>query len=90
MKFGNKIEIERRNRILVSIAAYAYEIENDAVLDDATYDKLASEINPSLDTGNTLLDDFFLFEFSPDTGQWIHDHPELDKIKKLYDTHHGL
>jgi len=30
------------------------------------------------------MDNFFKTEFNPSTGQWIHKHPELDKIKIIY------
>lgn len=38
-----------------------------------------------MDTGNALLDAYFRSEFSAYTGQWIHKHPDLDKVKALYE-----
>lgn len=39
----------------------------------------------AMDTGNALLDAYFRSEFSAYTGQWIHKHPDLDKVKALYE-----
>jgi len=81
------IEVERRNRILLSIYAYAYEFENESLISDAEYDKLSYSIRKDMATGNKALDRFFNREFAPHTGQWIHKHPELDKLKALYFQH---
>ena len=48
----------------------------------------AKAINIQISTKNDLLDNFFQEKFSTHTGQWVHDHPELDKLKKKYDTHY--
>lgn len=82
-------------RIKVSVAAYAYEICNETYISDGEYDKLAQEIDPSISTvrsyniGNEKLrierlDAFFRDDFSDYTGQWIHKHPELDRVERLY------
>lgn len=78
------IENERRNRIRLSLFAYAYEYENDPLTSDAEYDKLSYEIRKDMSTSNMLIDNFFMNEFEPHTGQWIHKHPELDKLKAMY------
>ena len=77
------VELERRNRIRLSVFAYAYEYESESLVSDAEYDKLSYLIDPNMDTGNKTLDRFFMREFAPHTGQWIHKHPEIDKIKAL-------
>lgn len=84
-----KIETERRNRTQLSLYAYAYEFENDSLVDDGKFDALAKTINPNIETGNKVLDQFFQTSFNPDTGQWIHQHPELEKIKSLYNRLYG-
>jgi len=98
--WGSPIEIERRNRIRLTIAAYAYEFESTSIMSDGDYDKLSLQINPSLSTiENSIrdeeqikryksLDRFFQKEFSPDTGQWIHKHPELDRVAWYYNKHY--
>jgi hypothetical protein len=87
-QWGLPVEIERRNRIRLSIAAYAYEFESDSIMSDGDFDSLAQSINIQISTKNDLLDNFFQEKFSTHTGQWVHDHPELDKLKKKYDTHY--
>ena len=82
------ISQEIRNRIKLSVYAYAYEYLNHSVVSDSQFDKLAIEINPSVSTGNETLDKFFKNHFIPDTGMWIHKHPQLDGIKYLYNTYY--
>lgn len=77
---------EIRNRILLSVAAYAYEFEDHSIISDAEFDELSKRINPQHKTGNIMLDIFFAEEFSPDTGMWIRKHPEILKLKHIYDT----
>jgi hypothetical protein len=79
-----EVEIEKRNRIRLSLFAYAYEYEDDSLTSDAEYDILSYKINKNVETGNKLLDRFFKREFEPHTGQWIHKHPELSKLKAMY------
>ena len=92
----NVYEQERKNRIKLSLAAYAYEFKNTSIISDAEFDKLALAINTEVSTIEEyhtdlvqierykLLDNFFKTEFQPDTGQWIHKHPELDRLEALY------
>lgn len=82
--WGRTIEIETRRRIIISIAAYAYEFENNPVVTDRDFDRLAQEINPRLGTCHPVLDEFFASRFTPMTGMWIHDHPELDDVERRY------
>ena len=77
---------EIRNRIRLSLASYAYEFHDDSLMTDAEYDKLSREINPNEKTGNELIDRFFREEFMVDSGMWIRRHPELDKLKLIYET----
>lgn len=77
---------EVRRRIRVAVAAYAYEVENDSVMSDGEFDRLAREIDPDMPTGNPELDRFFMVHFEPDTGQWVHKHPGLDGLRRIYET----
>lgn len=86
--WGSPIERERRNRILVAVCAYAYELRDHSLVPDAAYDALARSIQPQLRTNHDALDHFFTTRYSADTGQWIHEHPELDGIRRLYETHY--
>lgn len=76
--------VETRNRIRLAVAAYAYEVENDPILSDAEFDRLSALINPLVSTGNPRLDWFFLTEFSPATGLWVHRHPEIEGLCRIY------
>lgn len=78
-------EIERRKRIKIAVYAYAYEFENHSLVSDAYYDVLSYEINVNIKTNRPDLDAFFAVYFTPNTGMWIHNHPELDKVKSLYE-----
>jgi len=75
---------QRQLRIRLALAAYAYEFENDSILSDADFDAMSLMVDTSIDTGAPDLDFFFMESFNPSTGQWIHDHPELDRVKSLY------
>lgn len=82
--WGTTPERERRNRIRLSVAAFAYELMDSPIMSDAEFDALARSIRPEVMTGRINLDAFFLSRFSPDTGMWIHQHPELGKVEQLY------
>lgn len=82
--WGSPEEKERRRRIVVAHAAYAYEIANDPIMSDNDWDRLAERIDRSMSTGHPVLDAFFRDHFSPMTAMWIHGHPELDGIAALY------
>ena len=86
--WGIAPEVERRNRIRLSVAAFAYEVVGESIMSDAEFDALARSIRPSVVTGKFNLDAFFLSRFSPDTGMWIHQHPELAKVETLYYKHY--
>ena len=83
-KYHPKVCEERRRRIVLSLAAYAYEVHSESRMSDAEFDGLALSIDTSIDTGHPVMDEFFRKEFHPHTGQWIHSHPELDKLEALY------
>lgn len=83
-RWGSAVERERRNRILVSIYAYAYEFQADSLVTDAEYDQLARSIQPHMETGDHETDRFFRTRYSPDTGMWVHAHPGFDRIAALY------
>ena len=84
MSWGSPVEKEKKRRIQIALWAYAYEIADSPLVDDATYDRVSLEIDPSIETGHKKLDKFFKEGFSPSTGQWIYNHPELHKVVALY------
>lgn len=83
-RWGTPVEHEVRRRIVIAVAAYAYEIKDTPILSDHSFDMIAQRINPRMGTCHPIIDEFFASRFSPMTGMWIHDHPELAKIADLY------
>jgi hypothetical protein len=79
-----EVEKQRRIRILLSLYAYAYEFKARSIVSDADYDHLALQVDTLISTGNKKLDTFFKREYNPYTGQWIHKHPEKNKLEALY------
>tara|TARA_R110001592_G_scaffold36754_1_gene123376 strand:- start:367 stop:648 length:282 start_codon:yes stop_codon:yes gene_type:complete len=75
---------EIKNRVKISVAAFAYEYLNSPIMSDADFDSLAQQINITKQTGNKTLDTFFEKYFTPDSGVWIHKHPEKNKLEYLY------
>lgn len=75
---------ETRTRIRLSVAAYAYEMENDSIMSDAEFDSLSLTVDPRVTTGNKKLDAFFREHFEPDTGVWVRQHPEPEKLRDIY------
>ncbi|UFS66933.1 hypothetical protein LO749_20785 [Paracoccus denitrificans] len=82
--WGTEEEIERRNRILLSVASWAYEMHDDAIMSDARFDALCLTIRPDVRTGNRKLDNFFRKHFDPSTGQWVHKHPDKRGLERAY------
>tara|TARA_B100001113_G_scaffold314974_1_gene280901 strand:- start:910 stop:1188 length:279 start_codon:yes stop_codon:yes gene_type:complete len=82
-----EINQEIKNRIKLSIAAYAYEYKSDPIMSDDEFDQLALKINPEEKTGYIKLDNYFRKHFTTDTGLWVHKHPELNKLDWLYNEY---
>ena len=68
----------------MAVAAYAYEFDHNIIMSDHEFDAECLKIDPSIDTGRPHLDHFFRTEFAACTGVWIHQHPELEKVKQTY------
>ena len=81
--WGSEIEVEVKNRIDLAAAAYAYEYMNTSIMSDADFDALSLKIDPKLKTGNKKMDKFFMQQFDPSTGMWIHKHPEKEKLIRI-------
>lgn len=86
--WGSPIEKEVRRRIQIAVFAYAYEIADNPLISDREFDRLATEINREQGTCHPMLDEFFIVEFSPMTGMWIHNHPDLEGIKRTYERYY--
>lgn len=83
-RWGSRVERERRNRIRLAVYAYAYELRDESLATDHEFDQLARSIDPAVTTGNAVLDQFFRDHYQPDSGMWIHQHPDLDGIATIY------
>lgn len=86
MSWGTPVEVERKNRIKVAVAAWAYEVRNESIMSDHDFDDLCKKIDPSIDTGDKIMDKFFREEFSAHTGQWIWKYPKK-KLAGLYNIY---
>lgn len=86
--WGSSVELEIRRRILLSVAAYSYEYEDESIMSDAEFDTMCLQVQPSMKTGNNRMDRFFKNSFDPSTGQWIRKHPEIARIKKIYNDYY--
>lgn len=78
-------EEQRRLRIRLSVAAYAYEYLNESIMSDEEFDRLSKLVDVSVSTGNRKLDRFFNKYFQPDTGMWIRMHPEKQGLSNIYE-----
>lgn len=81
--WGSPVEVERKRRIDVAAWAYAYEVDGDPLVSDATFDQECLRVRPEMATGNATLDQFFREEFSPSTGMWVHMHPGKNKLRRI-------
>lgn len=82
--WGSPVEVERQRRINVAVWAYAYEVLNDSLVDDGTFDQQCLLVDLTIDTGNKTLDNFFRKHFTPDTGLWVHKHPDKEGLRRVY------
>lgn len=89
-KNKNREELEVWMRIRVCVASYAYEVEHDSIMTDHEFDDMCKMIDLSIDTTNPEMDKWFRENFAPHTGCWIHKHPHIDGIKRLYRMYHEL
>lgn len=81
-QWGTPVEIERRIRIRLSLWAYAYEIKNAPLVSDGLFDAYAYCSNKEIITGR--FDAWWKMFFTPYTGSWIHTHPDLIGVERLY------
>lgn len=81
--YNERVDTETRNRIRLSIAAYAYEFMSESLMSDGEFDELAKKIDLSIDTRRPDLDRWFRKNFKSYTGQWIHRHPEKDRLAHI-------
>lgn len=78
------VEIEKKNRIRLCVAAYAYDAGWPSPISDEEWDKLALKIRPEMSTGNEVMDKFFRDKFDPCTSMWIESHPNIKGLHTIY------
>jgi len=83
-KWGTPVEVERRRRIMVAAAAWAYERHSDPIMTDEEFDRECAAIDLTVDTGNAAMDAWFRANFSPHTGQWVNSHPNKAGLERIY------
>lgn len=83
MAWGTRVEKERRRRIMVAVAAYAYETMDRPIMSDAAFDRLAGNIDLKISTGNVKLDTWFKNNFKSHTGMWVHKHPDRKGLRRI-------
>lgn len=74
---------QKRLRIQLAIWALAYERYNHSFVLDAYYDEMSLKVDLTIPTDRPDLDEWFIQNYSPDTGQWIHKHPDIDRLHIL-------
>jgi|SRR5580765_6972728 len=83
-EWGSPHEVERHLRIKVAVSAYAYEIKDDPIMDDSEFDGLCRKVKLNKKTGNKKMDEWFINNFQPYTGQWVHNHPNRKGLNRIY------
>jgi hypothetical protein len=78
------VELERWRRIRVSLAAWAYEVHDVSVMADHEFDEMCLQIDPKVSTGHRVMDRFFRTKFDPNTGSWVHQHPERARLEAIF------
>lgn len=81
--WGSVREKERKRRIMLSIAAYAYEFLDQSTMSDHKFDRMCLRVNLDQSTSNKEMDAWFKKHFQPHTGMWIRKHPYKERLKEL-------
>lgn len=81
-----KAKYQKFVRTRLAIFAFAYEFRSNSLIGDKEYDELSLLVDPAIETDNPELDKFFREHYHPATGQWIHSHPQLAGIERIYNS----
>lgn len=89
--WGKLTERVRHARIKVAVAAWAYE-HQQPIMSDSAYDFLAQLVHEQrhIATGDHRLDRFFQRHFDPDTGIWVHKHPNTQALERIYNAYYRV
>lgn len=78
---NDRAQEQRRLRLKVLAAAYAYEIMHESYMTDAEFDATCQRIDVSVDVDSH--DQWWRDNFDPSTGIWVHRHPDQDGLRRL-------
>lgn len=85
-----RYEIERDRRNVISVATFASEIADTPIWRPSQWSYHAEKIDREIGTGHPVLDEFFRYQFSPMSGVWIHEHPELATIESTFTRYYNV
>lgn len=74
---------EKGLRIRLAVWALAYERYNHSFVPDDVYDQMSLKVDLSTPTDRPDLDEWYSNNFNVSTGQWVHTHPEIDRLHML-------
>lgn len=77
------MRFQKAVRAFIALAAYQYEIYGKSIFTDQEYDEIARLVDVKIDTDRPELDEFFRRNYTPISGMWVHNHPELEKLKRI-------
>lgn len=81
-------EVFRRKQI--AAVTFGVEVRGVALMLESDWDGIAQRINTALGTCHPVIDEFFRARFSPLTTSWIHDHPDLGGVAKMFDRYQAI
>jgi hypothetical protein len=77
------MEFKDQKTIRMHVALWVY-----SYVDDLEYDRISKLVDVNIGTDRPDLDQFFKECFHCETGQWIHKHPELSRLRHLHRSLH--
>jgi hypothetical protein len=69
---------------MLSIWAYAYEFESASLVSDAFFDSESKKVDLTITTTRPDMDAWWIMNFTPHSGMWVRNHPELEKLRSRY------
>ncbi len=72
---------QRRIRLKILAAAYAYEIMNESYMSDSEFDQMCRRVD--LNVAVDSHDQWWRDNFDPSTGSWVHRHPDKYGLRRL-------
>lgn len=82
-KIAIRMNEQKKIRSRLAVLAAAYELYDVSLVSDEEYDQLSTQVRLNVHTGHKVLDEWFRDNYQPDTGMWIHGHPDLPRIRRI-------